>query len=77
MYPCFRVESNLIIVVSPGCLQGFPVIDAGISKDDLSTLTASVRAALESADLLVTTGGVSMGDRDLLRQVGNMSRKKC
>ena len=27
------------------------------------------RESLESCDLLVTTGGVSMGDRDLLRKV--------
>ena len=44
-------------------------MDGGICKDDLASLTAGVRSALTSADLLVTTGGVSMGDRDLLRQV--------
>ena len=46
------------------------MVDAGIAKDDLAGLTGAVRAALQRADLLVTTGGVSMGDRDLLRQVG-------
>ena len=44
-------------------------MDAGIARDDLAELTGKLRAALGQADLLVTTGGVSMGDRDLLRQV--------
>jgi len=49
--------------------KGFPVVDCGIAKDDLATLTDKLRESLESCDLLVTTGGVSMGDRDLLRKV--------
>ena len=49
--------------------QGFPIFDAGIAKDDIPTLTSRLRMALEKSDLLVTTGGVSMGDKDFLRQV--------
>ena len=48
---------------------GIEARDGGIAKDDLATLTSSLGAALEASDLVVTTGGVSMGDRDLLRQV--------
>merc|ERR1712106_1108178 len=43
--------------------------DAGIAKDDLGTLTSALQSAFEQSDVIVTTGGVSMGDRDLLRQV--------
>eukprot|EP00088_Acartia_fossae_P059573 TRINITY_DN7082_c1_g1_i15.p1 TRINITY_DN7082_c1_g1~~TRINITY_DN7082_c1_g1_i15.p1 ORF type:complete len:648 (-),score=118.70 TRINITY_DN7082_c1_g1_i15:684-2627(-) len=49
--------------------KGFHVVDCGIAKDDLSTLKQKLSDSLTECDLLVTTGGVSMGDRDLLRQV--------
>ena len=42
---------------------------AGIARDDVSVLTQALHNALSTNDILVTTGGVSMGDRDLLRQV--------
>ncbi len=36
--------------------------------DDPATLTASLRHAFEHADLVLTTGGVSVGDRDYVRE---------
>ena len=58
------------------CVQGFPVLDAGIARDNISDLTSCLAAALQNTDILVTTGGVSMGDRDLLRQVqGDLLRQ--
>ncbi len=44
-------------------------MDFGISRDEASSLSAALASALDGCDLLVTTGGVSMGDRDILRQV--------
>ncbi len=44
---------------------GFP-IDAGIVADDLDTTRQALREA-SSADILVTTGGVSMGEKDWVR----------
>lgn len=49
--------------------QGFSVNDCGIATDDLEDLNDKLSQALQSGDIVVTTGGVSMGDRDLLRQV--------
>ncbi len=49
--------------------QGFKTVDCGIAPDDLDELKAKLASALDQGDLVVTTGGVSMGDRDLLRQV--------
>lgn len=49
------------------CFGGAPV-DLGIARDD----EASLRSVLEGcrgADLLVTTGGASVGDHDLVRKV--------
>jgi len=62
-------DSNKTTLLTLLKQQGIPIVDGGICKDDLASLTAGVRSALTSADVLVTTGGVSMGDRDLLRQV--------
>ena len=45
------------------------VRDGGIARDDLTLLTNTLSDALNNSDVVVTTGGVSMGDRDLLRQV--------
>ena len=49
--------------------HGFPIFDCGIATDDLEDLKAKITLALNNGDLIVTTGGVSMGDKDLLRQV--------
>lgn len=42
------------------------VIDMGIVRDDRAALTAAFRTAA-SCDLIVTTGGASVGDHDLVR----------
>lgn len=71
-YPCSVSINHFLLpckALSFYPFQGFGVVDAGIARDDLSELTGKLRSALGQADLLVTTGGVSMGDRDLLRQV--------
>ncbi len=41
--------------------------DCGIIRDDLDALTAALRAAAARADIVVTTGGASVGDHDLVR----------
>jgi molybdopterin molybdotransferase len=45
---------------------GGQVVDAGVARDERSDLTDRLRAAGET-DLVVTTGGVSMGAYDLVR----------
>jgi len=62
-------DSNKTTLLALLASDGVTAVDAGIAKDDLETLTSALQAALEKSDVLVTTGGVSMGDRDLLRQV--------
>lgn len=58
-------ESNRLMLAA--MLADLPVdlVDLGILPDDLPTLTAAF-AGVE-ADLLVTTGGASVGDHDLVR----------
>ena len=49
--------------------ENISTYDAGISKDDPNSLLNSLKKAFSNSDVLVTTGGVSMGERDLLRPV--------
>ncbi|KAI9199264.1 MoaB/Mog domain-containing protein [Polychytrium aggregatum] len=48
---------------------GYQVVDLGIAPDSPEELAAVVRTGLERSDVLVTTGGVSMGELDLLKPV--------
>jgi molybdopterin molybdotransferase len=43
---------------------GCDVIDVGIVPDDLASTRAAFVAAAQAADLIVTSGGVSVGDED-------------
>jgi molybdopterin molybdotransferase len=47
---------------------GFP-IDMGIATDRVDILEAKFRAGLQQADALVTSGGVSVGDYDIVKDV--------
>ncbi|KAI9652734.1 MAG: hypothetical protein M1831_006627 [Alyxoria varia] len=46
---------------------GFKVVDMGIASDKSVDLEESLRSALMQTDVLITTGGVSMGELDLLK----------
>lgn len=49
--------------------EGAATIDLGIAADTLAATTAGIRRARESgADILITTGGASVGDHDLVQQ---------
>jgi molybdopterin molybdotransferase len=49
--------------------EGAEVIDLGIAADTVDATTQAIRRARElNADLLVTTGGASAGDYDLVKQ---------
>lgn len=45
------------------------VVDLGIATDDAGKLEQCIWRGLEEADVLVTSGGVSMGDLDLIKQI--------
>lgn len=46
---------------------GYECHDLGIAKDTSGTLEEALRSALRRVDLIITTGGVSMGELDLLK----------
>ncbi|HVI66586.1 MAG TPA: molybdopterin molybdotransferase MoeA, partial [Bradyrhizobium sp.] len=48
--------------------EGAETIDLGVAADTLAATTAGIRRAREvDADILVTTGGASVGDHDLVK----------
>jgi molybdopterin molybdotransferase len=48
---------------------GCEVIDMGVVRDDPDALEAALRQACETADAIVTSGGVSIGAADYTKQV--------
>jgi len=46
---------------------GFEAVDLGIATDSANKLEEVIREGLARVDVLVTTGGVSMGEMDLLK----------
>ena len=62
-------DSNKTTLMSLLSSSGVKPRDGGIARDEITILTNSLHEALKSSEIVVTTGGVSMGDRDLLRQV--------
>ncbi|KAH9810482.1 MoeA C-terminal region (domain IV) [Teratosphaeria destructans] len=47
--------------------SGFEAIDLGIASDKPGALEQTLRDAMRSVDVIVTSGGVSMGELDLLK----------
>ncbi len=62
-------ESNRIMLL--GLLErvGATGIDYGIVRDDEAALEATLRRAASECDAIVTSGGVSMGDYDVVKSV--------
>jgi molybdopterin molybdotransferase len=62
-------DSNRPMVKALLSEVGVELMDLGIIPDDPDTLRAALDEAGASADVIVSTGGVSMGDRDVTKQV--------
>jgi molybdopterin molybdotransferase len=62
------VYSNGFAILAMAHAEGAETIDLGIARDNLKDLVAAVRRAREAgADILVTSGGASVGDYDLVQ----------
>ncbi|MBT8040281.1 MAG: molybdopterin molybdotransferase MoeA [Gammaproteobacteria bacterium] len=48
---------------------GFDVIDLGVARDTFAAVESLMREAAEAADVIVTTGGVSVGEEDHVKAV--------
>ncbi|XP_078491956.1 gephyrin [Ciona intestinalis] len=62
-------DSNRILLITTLQSNGFKTLDFGIVPDQPKDLKATILSACEKADVLVTTGGVSMGEKDFLKQL--------
>ena len=70
------LDSNRAMLAAAVAAAGGTVIDLGIARDDQAQLAAGIQRGLQEADMLLTTGGVSMGELDfvkpLLEQAGSV-----
>ena len=60
-------ESNSVVIAALATAAGAVVTTAASSGDALEETRAKIAAALEASDLLVTIGGVSVGEYDVVR----------
>ncbi|GIU85400.1 MAG: hypothetical protein KatS3mg008_2175 [Acidimicrobiales bacterium] len=67
--PSQIVDSNRPLICALLTEAGFSTRDLGIVPDDESAMVRVLRRGAESCDAIVTTGGVSVGDRDLVPRV--------
>ncbi len=62
-------ESNRTMLAGMLDEAGCDVVDLGIVRDDEAELEAALREAAARCDAIVTSGGVSMGDYDIVKAV--------
>ena len=63
------VSSNSLALMAIGNREGAETVDLGVAPDRLDATVAAVRRArVAGADVLVTTGGASVGDYDFVQQ---------
>ncbi|RKU49000.1 hypothetical protein DL546_009655 [Coniochaeta pulveracea] len=60
-------DTNRPTLISAAKDWGYEVVDLGIASDKPGTLEETLRDSLRKVDLVITTGGVSMGELDLLK----------
>lgn len=60
-------DSNRAMLLAAITAAGGVPVDAGISPDEPGQIQQHVLAGLDAADVLVTSGGVSMGELDLIK----------
>ncbi|HZK42898.1 MAG TPA: gephyrin-like molybdotransferase Glp [Syntrophomonadaceae bacterium] len=65
MHPGKIYNSNLYTLYAHCIELGIEPISLGIVVDNVSAIAKSIRYGLENADIVISTGGVSVGDYDL------------
>jgi molybdopterin molybdotransferase len=60
-------DSNRYALMAAAREAGCETISLGIARDDEAVQRAAILGGLERADVLLTSGGVSMGTRDLIK----------
>jgi molybdopterin molybdotransferase len=69
LYPGAVYDSNRYTLWGMLTRLGCEVIDMGVVKDDPVSLEAAFREAAGCADAIITSGGVSVGEADFIKQL--------
>lgn len=62
-------DSNRYALMAAVREAGCEAVSLGIARDDVAVQRAAIVEGLQRADVLITSGGVSMGSRDLLKPI--------
>ncbi len=62
-------SSNHHTIAAIATMAGAEAVQMGVVKDDRASITSAFENALASADIVVSTGGVSVGDYDFVKDV--------
>ncbi|KAF7722757.1 hypothetical protein EC973_002711 [Apophysomyces ossiformis] len=62
-------DTNRITLLAAIQSAGFEPVDLGIVKDTVEDLEQHLRHALDKVDVLISTGGVSMGEADYIKPI--------
>jgi len=68
-------DSNRVMLAAMCRELGAEPVDLGIAKDDLAEIGEKLKMGLRSCDVVITTGGTSVGGLDLVPDVVNNSGK--
>ncbi|TKA69253.1 hypothetical protein B0A49_03077 [Cryomyces minteri] len=60
-------DTNRPILLTLVRESGYEAVDLGVASDKPGALEESLRAAMRKVDVIITSGGVSMGELDLLK----------
>ncbi len=62
-------DSNRATLLALAAEAGCDVVDLGIARDEEGAITAAIERGVATCDAVLTSGGVSMGDIDLVKVV--------
>ena len=64
-------DSNRFTLTGMLLKNNVDIIDIGHAKDDVSDIRRKFKKAIKESDLVISTGGVSVGDADYIKDVVN------
>jgi molybdopterin molybdotransferase len=64
-------DSNRYTLFAELTRLGCELLDMGVVRDDPAALEAAFRSAADNADVILTSGGVSVGEADFIRELVN------
>ncbi|PKF63655.1 molybdopterin molybdotransferase [Psychromonas sp. psych-6C06] len=62
-------DSNRYSIIALLSRLNVEIIDFGIIKDDLAAISNAIKSADNQADVVITSGGVSVGEADFIKEV--------